>query len=68
MQEMHYAYGCMRFATFFMVYFLEVNTNWFYKIVFNIQEHVVCLFLVGPDYHFKKSYSPLPFTLQGIPT
>jgi hypothetical protein len=68
MQEMHGAYGCVRFSTFFQIYFSEAATNCFYKIVYIVQEHVTCLFLVGPNYRFKKSYNPSPFTLQGIPT
>jgi hypothetical protein len=40
----------------------------FYKIVYIVQEHVVCFFLVDPDYHFKKLYSLSPFTPQGIST
>jgi hypothetical protein len=53
-------------CTFFKVYFSKVTTNGFYKIVYIIQKHVVCLFLVGFDYRFKKSYNPSPITLQSI--
>jgi hypothetical protein len=66
MEEMHDAYGCMWFATFFKVQrLLPIG---FYKIVYIVQEHVVCFFLVDPDYHFKKLYSLSPFTPQGIST
>jgi hypothetical protein len=29
----------------------------FYKIVYIVQEHVVCLFLVGPDYSSKTPHN-----------
>jgi hypothetical protein len=36
-------------CTFFEIYFSEVSINGFYKIVYIVQEHVVCIFLVGPN-------------------
>jgi hypothetical protein len=47
--EMQDAYGCMILITLFMVYFSEFiyHGPWFYKIVYIVQEHVACLFLVG---------------------
>jgi hypothetical protein len=48
--------------------FQRLATNWFYKIVYIVQEHVACLFLVCPDYYFKKSYNPSISPLQGSST
>jgi hypothetical protein len=36
----------------------------FYHIVYIVQEHVVCLFLVGPDYHLKNPPNLTQVTLQ----
>jgi hypothetical protein len=45
------------FVTLFMVYFSEFIYHGFYKIVYIIQEHVACFFLVDSTL-LKKSYNP----------
>jgi hypothetical protein len=56
MQEMHDAYWCMRFATSVTVYFSKVTTKLVLRDSLHRPRTCSCLFLVGPDYHFKKSY------------
>jgi hypothetical protein len=47
--------SCLQHSLWFTI--LRLTINWSYKIVYIIQEHVSCLFLVGSGY-LKKSYSP----------
>jgi hypothetical protein len=43
---------CLKNSLWFT--FLRLTINWFYKIVYIVQEYVAYLFLVSPD-HLKKS-------------
>jgi hypothetical protein len=39
----------------------------FYKIVYFVQEHVVCLFLVGPNYCLRILHNIMSVSLYGTP-
>jgi hypothetical protein len=48
------------------IYWVDLRYKGFYKIVYIVQEHVVCLFLVGPDYYLRNPRNLTQVTLQRI--
>jgi hypothetical protein len=48
------------------IFWVDLLYRGFYKIVYIVQEHVVCLFLVGPNYHLENPHNLTQVTLQCI--